>query len=113
MNPHVEHDVRMPGNEAAEHPLYEPARRHWPGVLAALAVAAVVAFVAVNSADDPDLAPPPTAAEPTSSTPSTASPATSERPTEHAVEDSSGAVVTDEQPVDVSTPPPQERIPAR
>ena len=103
-----------PADAPAEHPLYEPARRHWPGVVAALAVAAVVAFVAVNSADDNDtVAPPPTLTEPATTTPSSASPPSSERPTERHVDDTSGAIVTDEQPVDVATPPPQERSPAQ
>lgn len=100
---HAHHDTRVHARPPTQHPLYEPARRHWPGVLAAVVVAAVAALLAVNETDEKDtLLPPPAMTSPAA--PSNASPPTSERPTERNVEDTSGVIVTDEQPVDVSTP---------
>ncbi|HEX5682986.1 MAG TPA: hypothetical protein VFY73_03025 [Ideonella sp.] len=100
---HAHHDTRVHAQPPAQYPLYEPARRHWPGVLAAVAVAAAAALLAVNDTDEKDTLPPPPAAT-ESATTSNAAPPTSERPTERSVEDTSRVIVTDEQPVDVSTP---------
>ena len=119
MNAHAPSDTRVltHGPEpAGEHAPYHPARRHWPGIVAALVIAAVVALLAVNETDPRDMAQgqaPATVTEPTSSTPSDAMPPGSERPTERDVEDTSGVIVTDQQPVDVSAPASEETSPAQ
>lgn len=99
-----------------EHAAYQPARRHWPGVVAALIIAAVVALLAVNETDTRDMAQgqaPATMTEPASTTSSDAMPPSSERPTERDVEDTSGVIVTDQPPVDVSEPASEETSPAQ
>jgi hypothetical protein len=110
---HPHPDTRVYARGPSEHQPYAPPRRHWPGVLAALAVAAVVALLAVNNTDRKDTLPaPPLITEPTAAGPSQTSP-TSEQTTDRTVEDTSGVIVTDEQPVDVSTPPVEDRAPAQ
>jgi hypothetical protein len=48
-----EHDVRIPAGETLEgQEPYAPARRHWPGVLAALVIALAVILLAVGGRDD-------------------------------------------------------------
>ena len=48
-----EHDVRIPAGESIEgQEPYAPARRHWPGVLAALVIALAVILLAVGGRDD-------------------------------------------------------------
>jgi hypothetical protein len=102
---------------ADEHGAYRPARRHWPGVAAAVIIAAVATFLAVNETDFRDVSQgqaPAAVTEPaTTTTPSDAMPPGSERPIERDVEDTSGVIVTDEQPVDVSAPESSERSPAQ
>lgn len=92
---------------------YHPARRHWPGILAAAAIAAVVALLAVNETDHPDTAPPPVVTQQAQSTRSDAVAPGSERPAVGEVEDTSGVIVTDQQPVDVSSPASEETAPAQ
>jgi hypothetical protein len=49
------HDVRIPAGESIEgQEPYAPARRHWPGILAALVIALAVIFLAVGGRDDAD-----------------------------------------------------------
>ena len=49
------HDVRIPPGEAIEgQEPYAPARRHWPGILAALVIALGVILLAVSSRHDAD-----------------------------------------------------------
>lgn len=49
------HDVRIPPGESIEgQEPYAPARRHWPGILAALVVALGVILLAVGNRDDVD-----------------------------------------------------------
>lgn len=49
------HDVRIPPGESLEgQEPYAPARRHWPGILAALVIALAVILLAVGSRDDAD-----------------------------------------------------------
>jgi len=49
------HDVRIPAGESMEgQEPYAPARRHWPGILAALVIALAVILLAVGSRDDAD-----------------------------------------------------------
>lgn len=92
---------------------YHPARRHWPGILAALAIAAVVALLAVNETDHPDTAPPPVVTQPSQATRSDAVLPGSERPVVGDIEDTSRVIVTDQQPVDVSSPQSEETAPAQ
>jgi hypothetical protein len=119
MNTHAHPDSRVLAQSpelSDEHAPYHPARRHWPGIVAALVIAAVVALLAVNETDPRDMAQgqaPATMTEPTSSTPPDARPPGSERPTERDVEDTSGVIVTDQQPVDVSEPASEETSPAQ
>lgn len=48
-----EHDVRIPAGETLEgQEPYAPARRHWPGVLAALVIALAVILLAIGGRDD-------------------------------------------------------------
>ena len=110
---HPHPDTRFHAQAPAEHEPYAPPRRHWPGVLAALAVAAVVALVAVNSTDRKDTLPAaPLITEPTAAGPANVAP-TSEQTADRLVEDTSRVIVTEEQPVDVSTPPVEDRAPAQ
>jgi hypothetical protein len=47
------HDVRIPPGESLEgQEPYAPARRHWPGILAALVIALAVILLAVGGRDD-------------------------------------------------------------
>ena len=49
------HDVRIPAGESMEgQEPYAPARRHWPGILAALVIALAVILLAIGSRDDTD-----------------------------------------------------------
>ena len=109
---HPHSDTRFYAQGPTEHQPYAPLRRHWPGVLAALAVAAAVALVAVNSTDTKDTLPAPAVTEPTATVPSNASP-TGEQTAARVVEDTSRVIVTEEQPVEVSTPPAEDRAPAQ
>ena len=109
---HPHPDTRVYAQGPSEHEPYAPPRRHWPGVLAALAVAAVVALVAVNSTDRNDTVPAPLPTEPTAAGPADVSP-TGEQTADRTVEDTSRVIVTDEQPVDVSTPPVEDHAPAQ
>jgi ferric-dicitrate binding protein FerR (iron transport regulator) len=75
-------DVRIRPGDALEGRPYEPSRRHWPGVLAAVAIAAAVGLMAWRSGDDklssavaPDNTPAATAPAATDAPPAT--PATS------------------------------------
>jgi hypothetical protein len=119
MHSHAHPDSRVLARGPAlsdEHSPYQPARRHWPGVVAALIIAAVVALLAVNETDPRDMAQgqaPAGVTESTSATPSDAMPPSSERPVERDVEDTSGVIVTDQQPVDVSEPVSEETSPAQ
>jgi hypothetical protein len=119
MHTHAHSDTRVlaHGPDAADaHDAYHPVRRHWPGVLAAVVIAAVAALLAVNETDPRDMAQnqaPAAVTESTSSTPSDAMPPGSERPVERSVEDTSAVIVTDQQPVDVSAPSSEEQSPAQ
>lgn len=95
--------------------LYRPARRHWPGIVAALAIAAVAVLLAVNETDDVDKAPTPAPAvmQPSTATRSDAVAPGSERPNVGDIEDTSRVIVTDQQPVDVSSPQSEETSPAQ
>ncbi len=112
MNTHAHPHPDTHAQGPAEHQTYAPPRRHWPGVLAMLAVAAAVALLAVNSADQKDTLPAPLITEPTAAGPSNVSP-TGEQMAERLVEDTSRVIVTEEQPVDVSTPPVEDQAPAQ
>lgn len=102
------------GPELSEpHDLYHPARRHWPGILAAAVIAAVVALLAVNEPDHADTAPPPVVTQPSTPARSDAVAPGSERPAVGDIEDTSGVIVTDQQPVDVSSPASEETAPAQ
>jgi hypothetical protein len=50
-----DHDVRIPPGESIEgQEPYAPARRHWPGVLAAVVIALAVILLAVGNRDEVD-----------------------------------------------------------
>ncbi|MEK8034598.1 hypothetical protein AACH06_27600 [Ideonella sp. DXS29W] len=95
-----------------DHAPYRPVRRHWPGVVAALAVAGLVAWLAVDSVNGTDTAD-------TVTTPRTApaaevegAKANGDNPTlppggtdpAQAEPHDGGVIVSDQPPVDVSSP---------